>query len=166
MSQAEKMMTFAISNEPARVHEARHLVRDFLMDVEASEDDVFEVLVAVEEAAANALRHGGRPPGEGLIEIRCIYSPAEIVVQVVDDGPGFEYDPAAVVEMPDPMASGGRGLFLMYKLMDRIVVESSAHGTVVTMSRALRGREDVPADETRDRTYRREDDIWGREVSE
>lgn len=160
------MITLAIPNEPARVPEARHFVSGFLMDIEASEGDLFEVLVAVEEAMSNAVRHSHRPVGDGTIEIRCIYSPAEFVVQVVDDGLGFEYTPAEVQSPPDPMSSGGRGLFLMHRLMDRVVVESSERGTVVTMSRQLRGRDDVPADEAEHRTSEGRDWSRGREVSE
>lgn len=160
MGRTEKMITLAIPNEPARVPEARRFVRSFLMDIEASEDDVFEILVAVEEAMSNAVRHSDRPVGEGIIEARCIYSPAEFVVQVVDDGLGFEYTPAEVLSPPDPMASGGRGLFLMHRLMDQVVVESSERGTVITMSRQLRGRDDVSADESEHRTYEGRD--WSR----
>lgn len=166
MSPAEKTMRIAITNEPARVPEARRFVRGFLMDIETNEEDVFEILVAVEEAASNAVRHARRPHGKGTIEIRCIYSPSEFVVKVADDGPGFEYEPAVVEDVPDPMASGGRGLFLMHRLMDRVVVEPSEHGTVVTMSRHLNGRDDAPADETYGRTHEERRRLHGPEISE
>ncbi|MQA98821.1 MAG: hypothetical protein GEU78_00775 [Actinobacteria bacterium] len=165
MGRTEKMISLAITNDPARAADARRFVRGFLMDIEASDDDVFEALVAVEEAISNAVRHSGRPPGDGIIEIRCKYLPAEFVVQVVDDGPGFDYEQARVEQAPDPLAPGGRGLFLMNKLMDRVVVEPSRSGTVVTMTRYLNGRDDVPGDDNHDRTY---GGNWssGRELSE
>jgi serine/threonine-protein kinase RsbW len=166
MNPTEKTMRIAIKNEPARVSEARRFVRGFLMDVEATEEDVFEILVAVEEAASNAVRHARPPYGKGTIEIRCFYSPSEFVVQVVDDGPGFEYQPAVVENAPDPMSSGGRGLFLMNRLMNRVVVESSERGTVVTMSRNLNGRDDVFADETYDRTHGEQPRLWRPDISE
>jgi serine/threonine-protein kinase RsbW len=166
MSTAEKTMRIAITNEPARVSEARRFVRGFLMDIEASEEDVFEILVAVEEAASNAVRHARPPNGKGTIEIRCFYAPSEFVVKVADHGPGFEYEPDVVEDVPDPMASGGRGLFLMNRLMDRVVVEPSEQGTVVTMSRQLNGRDDVPADETYHRTHEEHPRLSGPEISD
>ena len=153
MPDVEKTATLSIPNEAARLAETRLFVRSFLMDVEASEEDVFEILVAVEEAATNALRHGGQPTGDGLIGIRCVYTPAEFIVQVIDDGVGFKYRPLEHREMPDPLAPGGRGLFLMNRLMDRVDISSSGRGTTVTMTKPLHGQDDTPAEMARDRTY-------------
>ena len=152
MQQVEKTGTISIPNEAARIPEARLFVRSFLMDIEASEEDVFEILVAVEEAASNALRHG-RPQGTGQIGIRCAYTPAEFIVEVIDDGRGFTYRPAKYKEMPDPLAPGGRGLYLMNRLMDSVGIASSSKGTVVTMTRELHGVDDAPTDTDHDRTY-------------
>jgi serine/threonine-protein kinase RsbW len=161
----EKTLTLTIPNEVERVPEARLFVRGFLMDIEATDDDVFEILVAVEEAATNALRHNPKAPGEGLIEIRCAYMPSEFIVQVSDDGPGFAYDAKLSQQTPDPFAAGGRGLFLMGRLMDRVYVEPSEHGTSITMTRHLNGVDDAPPDTTRDRTYEHERVGTGSEAS-
>ena len=153
MSEAEKQIALSIPNEPSRIPEARHFVHSFLMDVETSNRDVFEILLAVEEAATNALRHSHRLPGEGTIRVICEYAPARFTVRVSDDGPGFDYDPAHYREMPDPLAAGGRGLFLMHRLMDEVDVRSTPEGTAVTMTRQLHGLDDVRADSGHDRTY-------------
>ncbi|MDP9233065.1 MAG: ATP-binding protein, partial [Actinomycetota bacterium] len=49
------------------------------------------------------------------------------------------FDPARfeVAQMPDPFASGGRGLFLMQKLMDEVTTESSEDGTTVTLRKRV-----------------------------
>lgn len=152
MHRVEKNGTISIPNVAARIPEVRLFVRSFLMDVESSEEDVFEILVAVEEAATNSLRHG-QPEGTGQIGVRCAYTPAEFVVQVIDEGGGFKYTPRKYRQMPDPLAPGGRGLYLMNRLMDTVDIASSERGTVVTMSRHLNGVDDVRTDTNRDRTY-------------
>ena len=153
MYEVEKTGTLSIPNDAQRIAETRTFVRSFLMDVEASEEDVFDILVAVEEAATNALRHGNKPAATGRIGIRCNYSVAQLVVQVIDDGGGFTYRPANYRHAPDPLAPGGRGLFLMNKLMDHVDVASTSRGTIVTMTRHLSGVDDAPADANHDRTF-------------
>jgi serine/threonine-protein kinase RsbW len=74
----------------------------------------WEMRLVLEEALANALRHGNG--GDPAKRVRVCYrvGAADVLVGVADEGPGF--DPAAV---PDPTASenlekpSGRGLLLM-----------------------------------------------------
>ncbi|MHC4309639.1 MAG: ATP-binding protein [Planctomycetota bacterium] len=86
-----------------------------------SEEDIFAVHLALEEAFINAVRHGNKmDPAKG---IKIDYSVAldKVEVAVTDEGSGF--DPKAV---PDPRYGEnlykpeGRGLFLMRSYMDEI----------------------------------------------
>lgn len=88
--------------------------------------------VGVTEALANAMLYGNRRDPHKLVRIEARISADAIVVNVTDEGRGF--DPSAV---PDPTLpanlrrSGGRGLFLIRKLMDR--VEFNECGNSITM---------------------------------
>lgn len=97
-----------------------------------SEEDIFSVHLALEEAFINAVRHGNKmDPAKG---IKIDYSVAQdkIEVSVTDEGDGF--DPEAV---PDPRYGEnlykpeGRGLFLMRSYMD--VVKFNERGNSVCM---------------------------------
>jgi len=76
--------------------------------------DIFAVKLAVHEALINALRHGNRWDPSKCVRVAFLVTPAEVLVGVEDQGPGF--DPASV---PNPLSEeildrpGGRGLFLM-----------------------------------------------------
>jgi serine/threonine-protein kinase RsbW len=76
--------------------------------------DLFAVVLALQEAAANAFRHGNRSDPGKHVRISFLVKPDEVLVSVEDQGRGF--DPELV---PDPVANealdrpGGRGLFLM-----------------------------------------------------
>ncbi|MDQ3954700.1 MAG: SpoIIE family protein phosphatase [Actinomycetota bacterium] len=126
-----------LPNEPVRVGEIRSFVAGFLADLRSPVDVSQEVLLAVGEAAANACRHGRRPQGRSEVRVRCARHQGRVEVLVADDGPGF--DPSAFEELtlPDRFASGGRGLFLMRRLMDDVEVDTSDEGTTVTMTRSL-----------------------------
>jgi serine/threonine-protein kinase RsbW len=92
-----------------------------LHDMEAegySEQDCFAVRLAVEEALVNAIRHGHEGDPTKTVQLRYQVTPALVLADVTDQGPGF--NPATV---PDPTAPdrlehpGGRGLLLMNAYM-------------------------------------------------
>lgn len=127
----------AIANEPANASDMRSFVGDFMTRTEIPEDLADEILMAVGEVVANACRHGRRRTGPGEVALRCEIRDGHVVITVTDDGPGF--DVASVIQsgVPDLLSSGGRGLFLMHQLMDRVDVDSSAAGTTVVLERRL-----------------------------
>jgi PAS domain S-box-containing protein len=112
--------------EPESLAAMRVLLRRWLRHVEASEDELADVVIACGEAATNAMEHsgvGGRRPFElsGRLEGRTV----EVTVR--DHG----------AWRPLRKGEGGRGLPLMRALMDEIDVTSTAQGTTVRLSRTL-----------------------------
>jgi anti-sigma regulatory factor (Ser/Thr protein kinase) len=86
------------------------------------EPDIMAVELALQEAIANAVRHGCQ--GDATKKIQCCVTvdvSGEVVIVVRDPGPGF--DPAKV---PDPLGEenlfkpSGRGVFLINGLMDTV----------------------------------------------
>ena len=79
-----------------------------------SAKDLFRVHLALEEAIVNAHKHGHQGDWSKSVVVRFSLSADGVVVQVEDQGPGF--DPHSV---PDPLARenlerpSGRGLLLM-----------------------------------------------------
>ncbi|MCA1704825.1 MAG: ATP-binding protein, partial [Actinobacteria bacterium] len=133
----EPVREIVLPNEPSRISEIRRFVGAFLADLRVSVDVSSEILLAVGEAAGNAYRHGRGPGGRSEIRVRCEYARPDFQVEIADDGPGFSLEEVARRGTPDPFAQGGRGLFLMNELMDRVTVDSSPQGTTVRMLRAL-----------------------------
>jgi serine/threonine-protein kinase RsbW len=90
------------------------------------------VRLAVEEAILNGLYHGNRGDPSKCVWVRFRFEAAEILVEVEDEGPGF--DPERV---PDPTLaenrsrSSGRGLLLMRHYMTS--VHYSGRGNCVTL---------------------------------
>ena len=77
--------------------------------------------VGVTEALANAMIYGNRRDPEKHVHVEVTVDSARCCIQVADQGAGF--DPGCV---PDPTApgnrerTGGRGLFLLRRLMDEV----------------------------------------------
>lgn len=133
----EPVRELVLPNDPTRTREVRSFVADFLADLRAPMDATADILLAAGEAAGNAVKYGRRLEGRSEIRVRCRLDDLDVVITVADDGPGFVVEEVETHELPDPLSSGGRGLFLMRELMDDIDIDSSPSGTIVTMSRAV-----------------------------
>ena len=135
----EPSRELVLPNEPARTREIRNFVGALLADVRAPVEVSTEILLAVGEAAANAIKYGRRTEGRSEVRVRCSVEDGRLTAVIADDGPGFEVTDRSDEGIPDPFASGGRGLFLMRELMDEARIESTPQGTTVTLVRRLDG---------------------------
>lgn len=88
--------------------------------------------VGLAEALANAMLYGNRNDPEKFVQVEVALDDARVTLCVTDEGEGF--DPS---EVPDPtlapnlQRAGGRGVFLIRKLMDE--VEYNARGNSVRL---------------------------------
>lgn len=110
---------------------------------------LFAVELACDEACSNVIKHGyaGQP---GEIRITCQAVDADFVVEVVDRGPPFNplsVKPAPAASSIDDIPVGGRGVYLIRKLMDSVTYQyDPRHGNRLTMTK----RGVVPAPATAD----------------
>jgi anti-sigma regulatory factor (Ser/Thr protein kinase) len=111
-----------IPADPAAIPTISAGVTQMLADKQWPENDVMRVELALEEALANAIRHGCC--GDSTKHLQCcvtVDDRGEVVVVVRDPGKGF--DPGTV---PNPLAAenmlkpSGRGVFLINELMDEV----------------------------------------------
>ncbi len=100
------------------------------------------LVLALREAAANAVVHGNCGEPDGTVEIELARRNSGVLIRVRDSGEGF--DPAA---LPDPllpenlMRQTGRGILLMRAYADEVEFEFDG-GTVATLRCALDDADD------------------------
>jgi serine/threonine-protein kinase RsbW len=130
-------------HRPHQMREVFQKVQDWMRVHGYSRRDVFAVVLALQEAATNAFRHGNRSDPGKHVRVSFLVKPEEVLVCVEDQGKGF--DPEIV---PDPLADeyadrpGGRGLFLMRAYTTWVTFDPP--GNRVTFCRL---RSDIPAKE-------------------
>jgi serine/threonine-protein kinase RsbW len=92
------------------------------------ERGVYEVVLAVHEACANAIEHGyvGKS-GQSLV-VTCRSSGQGLEVRILDQGQPFDIAGAPDLP-PDELREGGRGVFLIRRLMDEVESRRSPDGT-------------------------------------
>ena len=81
-----------------------------------------QVPVALSEALSNAILRGNGEHPDKQVRVRACVDASGIVVEVEDEGAGFDLD-ASVNDPAEPgnlEREDGRGLFLMRALMDRV----------------------------------------------
>lgn len=119
------------------VPESRERVMEFVEKHCPDESDRIDILVAVQEALANAALHGCKDDPSTKIHCAVTATPAEIVIAVRDAGPGFDVSEAEPEKYQVTKLTHGRGICLMRSLMTEI---SFAHnGAEVVMRKRLAG---------------------------
>jgi anti-sigma regulatory factor (Ser/Thr protein kinase) len=98
-----------------------------------STTNVHNLVIAVSELAANAVRHGG---GHGRIVIE--QTDDGVCVEVSDHGPGLPEHVSH--ELPPPDAVSGRGLWMVRNLCRDLHISSTARGVTVRLFMPARSR--------------------------
>jgi serine/threonine-protein kinase RsbW len=118
--------------EAASVPLIRNYVAAIAQEVGFCEASVRDIRIAVSEAATNALKHGSPGTDADKIAVRCHVETDRLVIEVRDQGRGF--DPLAVpVPVAEQMREGGMGIFFMRTLMDEVSFDCSSGGTTVRL---------------------------------
>lgn len=123
-----------LPSDLAKIPQLQQEIVQLLQGIGFPERDVFAVRLAVEEAVANAMKHGNRLLPHKTVEVALGLQEDAVWVRVCDEGEGF--DPRNV---PDPTLEenlerpSGRGILLMRHFMN--YVEYRDGGRTVLMIR-------------------------------
>jgi len=126
--------TIVLESVPEAIVGACKEILSDLRSQNFSEEDIFAVHLAVQEAFVNAMKHGNRMDSSKKVKIDYCITDDKVDISLTDEGAGF--DPEGV---PDPRCgeniykANGRGLLLMRCYMD--MVEYSDRGNCVHLVR-------------------------------
>ena len=112
------------------VRQISDFVRDAGRRLRLTDDVMFDVDLAVEEAATNIVRHAYSSEGAGDMQVRVDAPRDAIRIELTDWGQPFDADAAHLaVDVPlEARAEGGMGVLLVHKLMDE-VTRTTASGS-------------------------------------
>lgn len=136
-------LEFRIAPDPTLLQRSRERVRDYLYQHCSHAEAVDQVVLAVDEACTNALRHSA---SDDDLEISLRFTGDDVIVEVRDHGRGFDTSALDLGRRPEPLADEGRGFFLINSLVDELELTSD-HGLRVRMVKHGMGcREAASAD--------------------
>lgn len=120
-----------------------NILRSFAPAADAG-DTAFAVGFTTEDAVVNSIQHGypGLPDGRVTIEAGLdLPGKDRLSITVSDRGRGFHFDPDRIPKFTteeELYRSNGRGLYMMYQLMDEVRIDSRVSaGTTVTLVKYL-----------------------------
>jgi len=132
-------LNIVIPADPAAMTTVGDGVTELLNNKGWPEEEVMKVELALQEALANAIRHGCKNDPTKKVQCSVTFDASgEVVIVIRDPGPGFD-----VSKVPNPLEGtnvlkpSGRGVFLINELMD--TVEFSDQGRRVVMKKKIDG---------------------------
>lgn len=130
MTMTTKLLS--IPSNPKRIVELEGFLMNVLSELDISKERYPEMLISLTEAVNNAIIHGNKLDENKQVKINCQKSRKHLCFSISDEGDGFD-----VTEVPDPTSDrhieccGGRGVFIMSNLCDRIQFKNN--GSTVEM---------------------------------
>ncbi|MFF6775741.1 ATP-binding protein [Streptomyces sp. NPDC012637] len=139
-----------LRREAASVPLARRLLLGTMETAGVDPDVSYELSVALTEACANAVEHGGAVAGRGgpvseAYRVTAYLDGETCRIEVADSGPGFSAAPAGQRAVAADEAENGRGLRLIEELADHVHFGRTGRGgALVSFDKIIKWRPDAP----------------------
>lgn len=114
---------FELLSDSKALVQFRHELQVLLKDSGLDEKSAGEVLLAVQEALTNILRHAYKG-AKGIIEVFYKDSGSEICLSIKDRGTKFDLTQIADPKLPREQP-GGLGIYFIKQVMDRVEYDAS-----------------------------------------
>jgi serine/threonine-protein kinase RsbW len=105
-----------------------------------SEEVLADLKLAITEACSNSVRHAYDGEG-GMVDVVYRLDADRIVIEVNDDGPGFEHDETAARSEGSDLSEGGLGIAIIRSIADELEIGSgeSGRGSRLRFAKSLEG---------------------------
>jgi serine/threonine-protein kinase RsbW len=125
--------------DPTQLAVIRHELASWIAPLRLTDDETADVVLAVDEAAANAVLHAYGPDESGAVELTLWTEPgpgtsdATLFIEVVDHGHWRQPE--------EPTVGGGRGIGLMNNVVESVLIHYDDRGSRVLLRHRLPMRE-------------------------
>jgi len=111
------------------VDEAAARIKNFLVQKNLGEVS-FEAILALREALINAVEYGSGSNPEKTVNLELRIEQSRLVMEIEDQGPGFEWHARFRTALPDGDTSG-RGLYIMRTYCDGILYNKAGNRLIL-----------------------------------
>ncbi|MEA3422350.1 MAG: ATP-binding protein [Bacillota bacterium] len=125
-------ISMSLPNKPEYVSVARLTASVVANNMGFDIEDIEDIKVAVGEACNNSVIHGNK---SSIINLSFIIDNSNFIVEVTDDGKGFDFDEYEQPDLDD-YEGKGLGIFIMESLMDTIEIDTTlGNGTRIRLKK-------------------------------
>ena len=120
---ARSVYNICIPSSTRYLEDARHFVETHAREAKLSEDAVEQFKIAVDEACTNVIKHAYKGDDAHQIDLAIIFDRERFTVRIRDKGLAFQpeqYQEPDIFKMAKSRRSGGFGVHIMRRLMDRV----------------------------------------------
>lgn len=132
-ARAELVLTLDFPAQAEYLVGVRRQIECVAKQTSLSQTQLEDFLTAVDEAVANAIRHGSPNRERSRVAVSCSRLPHGLIVEICDEGNSAIFPKTP--QMPRPDEIGGRGIPLMLALADTVEIVPSTSGTRVKVAK-------------------------------
>ncbi len=123
---------FQLHSDLSEVQNASAKVLAFLKPLRLGEGVLFDIRLCLEEALINAIKYGNEGRKDLKVRLAVEAEPREVRLSVEDQGRGFDSSKVNDCTRAENLGkAGGRGVFLMHQLMDRVKYNAKGNGVLM-----------------------------------
>ena len=112
-------MHITIKSHPKNLIDIRHLLADAIAETELTKDDSSSMILAVDEACSNIIRHCYQGDVTKNIDVTINLTDTEMVIAIRDSGPEFDIDSVEKRDVYE-VKPGGLGIYIIHHVMDKV----------------------------------------------
>ncbi len=127
ISGRQLVASLIIPSELGALANVRGFIEAFCSDSKIDAQTTASVVLAVHEAVANVVRHSHGFRADLPIHVSCSQNLDSLEIFVEDRGPPFDIAAVPTID-PRQIREGGRGVYLMRRLMDEVETVPRAEG--------------------------------------
>lgn len=120
-------MHITIKSHPKNLIDIRHLLAEAIAETNLTKDDASSMVLAVDEACSNIIRHGYENDHTQQIDVTINRTKAAMVITVQDSG--IEFDVNSVEKRDvNEVRPGGLGIYIIHNIMDKVEYSRTTDG--------------------------------------
>ena len=130
-------LKFAMPSDPRYLPVVRGAIGPLAEAIGWDESECRAIVLALDEALANVIRHAYHDCADGMIQLECRESTDGLEITLLDNGDAPDRSKICAREIGCDQP-GGLGTHIIRKVMDRVTYEVSPEGNRFVASKALR----------------------------
>ena len=136
----KKSFTTACSKD--KLKDIRSFIKDCIKPLELKDIEKSQIVLAIDEACANAIIHGNDCDEDKRINLDVSVTKKELKVEIYDIGPKdfdqLQYTRKRIKEIIQNKQKGGMGLKLMHAIMDDVFYYSKNDAYICSLTKKLK----------------------------
>jgi len=129
---------FSMPSDPRYLCTVRGAIGPLAAAIGWSESECREIVLAIDEALANIIRHAYHGRTDGSMELECSEIPDGLKISLLDNGEAP--DLSKICSQVDSHQPGGRGTHIIKEVMDEFSYQASPEGNRFVAIKRLRKR--------------------------